>query len=158
MNSVAQSPIFLNTLVSSLVQTSLKSMTSNNHQNLGKKTILLVDDDTFLLDMYSHKLEKEGYQTLVSSSGEDALNILRSGVNVDLMLIDIIMPVMSGFELMKTMKEEGLDEKIIKVVLSNTSDQTQAIEKGQTFGVSKFMVKAESTPNDVVGLVNRMLN
>lgn len=159
MISLTQKPALIQSVLSNFAETEVEiEDVSDSVAQTSKGSILLLDDDTFLLDMYSNRLKNEGYETIACNSADEALNILRSGTKVNLMLIDIIMPVMSGFEFMQTLKEEGLDNDVIKIILSNTSDQTEAIEKGQTFGVSKFMVKAESTPSDVVGLVNRMLD
>jgi two-component system OmpR family response regulator len=159
MNSLTQNPTLLQTVLSTFSENSTNTQTvSDTSAQTSKGTILLVDDDTFLLDMYSKRLQKEGYDAIVCPSGEEALEILRSGTHVDLMLIDIIMPGMSGFEFMQAMKDENLDKDIIKIVLSNMGDQSDAIEKGQTLGVTKYMVKAESTPSDVLGLVNRLLS
>lgn len=159
MNSIAQKRnIFLSVLANLTNTDSEVQDISKNFAKENKGVILMVDDDTFLLDMYSKRLEKSGYSPVTFSSATDALDYLRSGNEVDLMLIDIIMPSMSGLEFLKVMKEESLGNNAVKVVLSNMGDQTSAIETGKNLGVSKYMVKAESTPSDVLGLVDRMLS
>ncbi|MFA7193935.1 MAG: response regulator [Candidatus Paceibacterota bacterium] len=158
MISITQKPTLLQSILSTLDQTNSETQnTTESVAKLSKGKILLVDDDTFLLDMYSKRLKNEGYEAITCSSADEALEVLRSGNKVDLMLIDIIMPGMSGFEFMQTMKEENLDQGAIKIVLSNMGDQSEAIEKGNNLGVTKYLVKAESTPSDVLGLVDRML-
>lgn len=131
---------------------------SKSFSKTNKGVILMVDDDTFLLDMYSKRLKNEGYDAMTFNSAQDAFEYLKSGNEVDLMLIDIIMPGMSGLEFLQKLKEENVSSESIKIVLSNMGDQSEAIEKGQNLGVTKYMVKAESTPSDVLGLVNRMLS
>lgn len=159
MISITQKPTLIQSVLSSLNQIDSEvQITSESFAKTNKAKILLIDDDTFLLDMYSKRLKNEGYETITFSSAVDALEFLRSGNKVDLMLIDIIMPGMSGFEFMQTMKEENLDKDTIKIVLSNMGDQSEAIEKGNNLGVTKYLVKAESTPSDVLALVNRVLD
>jgi CheY-like chemotaxis protein len=131
---------------------------SKTFSKTNKGVVLMLDDDTFLLDMYSKKLKNEGYEALTFNSAEDALEYLRSGNKTDLMLIDVIMPGINGLEFLQKVKEENLDSESIKIVLSNMGDQSDAIEKGDILGVTKYLVKAESTPSDVLGLVNRMLS
>ena len=159
MISLTQKPTIFQSIISSVTNTDTEVQNiSKTFSSTNKGMIMLIDDDTFLLDMYSKRLKNEGYEAVSFSSASDALEFLRSGNTVDLMLIDIIMPGMSGFEFLQTMKEENLDKEAIKIVLSNMGDQSEAIEKGNNLGVTKYMVKAESTPSDVLGLVNRMLS
>ncbi len=159
MISLTQKPTFLQSVISSVTNTDSEVQNiSKTFSSTNKGVVLLLDDDTFLLDMYSKRLKNEGYEAITFSAAEDALEFLRSGNSVDLMLIDIIMPGMSGFEFLQKMKEENLDKDSIKIVLSNMGDQSEAIEKGNNLGVTKYMVKAESTPSDVLGLVDRMLS
>lgn len=159
MISLTQKLTFLQSVISNVTNTDSEVQNiSKKFSSTNKGLILLVDDDTFLLDMYSKRLKSEGYEAVTFSSAEEALEFLRSGNSVDLMLIDIIMPGMSGFEFLQKIKEESLGKDAIKIVLSNMGDQSEAIEKGNNLGVTKYMVKAESTPSDVLGLVDRMLS
>ena len=159
MISFTQKPTVLQSILSNITNTDSEVQNiSKTFSSTNKGVVLLVDDDTFLLDTYSKRLKNAGYEAMTFSSAEDALDFLRSGNTVDLMLIDIIMPGMSGFEFLQKMKEENLDNESIKIVLSNMGDQSEAVEKGNSLGVTKYMLKAESTPSDVLGLVDRMLS
>lgn len=149
-----QTSTFTQPIISSLNQT---SSTNVFQAVVNKGSILMVDDDTFLLDMYSNRLKKAGHDAVTCASGEEALEVLRSGKEFDLMLLDVIMPGMSGFELLENMKEENLAKDTIKVILSNMGDQSAVVEKGQNFAITKYVVKAESTPSDVLNLVDRLL-
>ena len=130
MISLTQKPTLIQSVLSNFAETEVEiEEVSDSVAQTSKGSILLLDDDTFLLDMYSKRLKNEGYETIACNSADEALNILRSGTKVNLMLIDIIMPMMSGFEFMQTLRDENLDKDVIKIVLSNTSDQTQVIKQ-----------------------------
>ena len=119
--------------------------------------ILIVDDDNFLLDMYSLKFSKSNFQVTSANGPEIALEKLRAGLNPDLMLLDIVMPVMDGFELMEKMKEENLASNAIKIVLSNRG-QPSDVARGEALGASGYIVKASSTPTEVIEKVQAIIN
>lgn len=122
-----------------------------------RKKILIIDDDTFLIDMYALKFTKSNFSVTTALGPEIALEKLREGFVPDVILLDIIMPVMDGFELMEKMKEENLAPKTIKVILSNRG-QASDIARGESFGVAGYIVKASSTPAEVIEKVNDIIN
>ena len=71
-----------------------------------KYKILIVDDDEFLLEMYSLKFRTAGYQVEVAKSGEEALEKIRGGLETDAMLLDVVMPGLDGFETMKIIRKD----------------------------------------------------
>ena len=121
------------------------------------KKILIIDDDNFLLDMYALKFSKSNFDVVTASGPEAALDKLKKGFTPDLILLDIVMPVMDGFELMEKMKEESLAEKAIKIILSNRG-QPSDIARGESLGASGYIVKASSTPTEVIDKVNSIIN
>lgn len=121
------------------------------------KKILIVDDDNFLLDMYSLKFSKSNFEVTAAAGPEIALEKLHGGLEPDVMLLDIVMPVMDGFELMEKMKEEGLASNAIKIVLSNRG-QPSDIARGEALGASGYIVKASSTPTEVIEKVQNIIN
>jgi len=114
-----------------------------------KKTILIIDDDSFLLDMYALKFSKSDFTVTTALGSESALEQLRSGLIPDVILVDIMMPVMDGFELMEKMKEENLASSAIRIILSNRG-QASDISRGEGMGVAGYIVKASSTPSEVI--------
>ena len=112
--------------------------------------ILLVDDDRFLLDMYSLKFKKSGHQIDVSANSQAALDKLKSGVVYDIILLDIIMPGMDGLELLQKMREEKLAERATIIMLTNQADD---FEKTKTYGVDGYIIKATTIPSEVVDQV-----
>ncbi len=111
--------------------------------------ILIVDDDKFLLDMYSIKFTEQGYQIEAVFSGAEALAKLAGGYEADVYLIDIIMPVMDGFALIKQIKEKRQNHNSAIIVLSNLG-QKDDIEQALALGVDGYIVKASATPSEVV--------
>ncbi len=121
------------------------------------KKILIIDDDNFLLDMYALKFSKSNFDVVVAQGPEIALDKLRSGLIPDVILLDIIMPIMDGFELMEKMKEESLAGTSIRIILSNRG-QPSDIARGQSLGASGYIVKASSTPSEVIDKVKSIIN
>jgi len=117
-----------------------------------KQKILIVDDDSFLLDMYSVKFSQAGYEVTTSLGSEPALINLRGHLNPDIILLDIVMPGMDGFELMETMKKESLAPFAIVIILSNRGQESD-VTRGLSLGASGYIVKANSTPSEVLAKV-----
>lgn len=122
-----------------------------------KKKILIVDDDSFLLDMYAFKFSQNNFEVYTVIDGMQALEKLKGGLNPDVLLIDIIMPEMDGFEVLKKIKDENLSPESTKIILSNKSQQSD-IDQGMSLGVSGYIVKANSTPAEVIDEVINILN
>ncbi len=122
-----------------------------------KKKILIIDDDSFLLDMYALKFHQSNFDVTTSLGSEQALEKLHLGLNPDIILLDIVMPVMDGFELMEKMNEEKLAPGAIRVVLSNRG-QPSDIARGESLGAAGYIVKASSTPSEVIDKVNSIIS
>jgi CheY-like chemotaxis protein len=114
-----------------------------------KKKILIVDDDTFLLDMYALKFSQNGFEVYTAPGGDQALEKLKGGLVPDILLMDIIMPGMDGFEMLRKINEAGLIKDTVKVVLSNKGQKSD-IDEGTSLGASGYIVKANSTPAEVI--------
>jgi len=114
-----------------------------------KRKILIIDDDTFLLDMYALKFSQNGFEVHTASGGEQALEKLKAGLIPEIILTDIIMPGMDGFEMLKQINEKNLATTSVKVVLSNKGQQSD-IEDGIKLGASGYIVKANSTLTEVI--------
>lgn len=114
-----------------------------------KYTVLIVDDDKFLLDMYRKKFENDGAEVDVAVSSEETLGKLRAGVKPDILILDIIMPGMDGIELLETIRKEKLAPDSTVIMLTNESN-TDKIEKAKSLGIKGYIVKATSIPTEVV--------
>lgn len=121
-----------------------------------QKTILIVDDDSFLLDMYSLKFSKYNFNVSTALGSESALEKLRSGFSPDVMLLDIVMPVMDGFEFLEKVKAENLTKNTIIIFLSNRG-QPSDVARGESLGAAGYIVKASSTPLEVIEKVSSII-
>lgn len=119
--------------------------------------IFIVDDDKFLLDMYTFKFKEKGFDVVQAFGSVDALDKLKGGITPDVLLLDVVMPTMDGFELLSIIKERGLAPKSKVIILSNLG-QTTDIEKGRTLGAQGYVIKASSTPSEVVEKVLAVLS
>src|SRR3989338_10118395 len=95
-----------------------------------KKKILIVDDDTFLLDMYAFKFSQYNFEVYTVSNALQTIEKLKDGLGPDIILLDIIMPNMDGFEMLEKINEDNLSPNSIKIVLSNKSQQAD-IDRGK---------------------------
>ena len=114
-----------------------------------KKKILVIDDDKFLLSMYSFKFKESGFEVTSVLGGAEALSKLREGELFDIILLDLMMPVMNGFELLDVLKKENLSPESKVIVFSNLG-QPADIEKSRTLGANSYIIKASTTPTEVV--------
>ena len=120
------------------------------------KKILFVDDDAFLLDMYSLKFSKAGYDVKTADSSANALKILRDGYSPDIMLVDIIMPEMDGLELIGLVRKEKLTSGAIIMLTNQGSPEDIARSKKLT--VDGYIVKATTIPSEVLSEVEKIYN
>lgn len=111
--------------------------------------ITIVDDDEFLVNMYSTKFNNSGVAVDVCKSGESLLEKLVAGTKFDLILLDIVMPNMDGVEVLRKMREQKLGEGIPVVMLTNQNDERD-INETKKLGVSCYIVKSAATPSEVV--------
>ena len=113
--------------------------------------VLWVEDDTFLSSLLITKLNEEGCVSLHAENGEQALQILKTE-QPDIILLDLILPGMSGFDVLKAVKEDEHTKSIPVVVLSNTAQQSD-IDKTTALGATKHLIKAHYDPNDIVKVI-----
>jgi DNA-binding response OmpR family regulator len=110
--------------------------------------ILLVDDDAFLRDMYATKFSEEGHKIDVADSSERAISKLESEI-YDAVLLDVIMPGISGIELLKRIKSEKLGGNPVCIMLTNQSEEADR-QSAISEGAKGYIIKAERIPSEVV--------
>lgn len=118
--------------------------------------LLVVEDDQYLADIYALKLKKEGFVVEMANDGAMGLEIAKKFLP-DLILLDIVMPEMDGFEVLKALKEDEATKKIGVVMLTNLNSPDE-IEKGLELGAIDFMVKAHYVPSEIVSKVKSILS
>ena len=114
--------------------------------------ILLVDDDAFLRDMYVTKFTQSGDTVAVAEDGKAALGVLGEDT-FDVIIMDMIMPGMSGLDLLREIKTKKIAETSKCVILSNQGE-TSDISAAKECGVDGYIIKAESIPSEVVEKVH----
>ncbi len=112
--------------------------------------VYLVDDDRFLLDLYAVKFRNAGHDVHIFNGGEELLMFLRKNGTVapDAILLDIIMPGMTGFETIEAVRKEKLAQGSKIIFLSNQG-QDSDVEKAKQFSADGYIIKASAIPSEV---------
>lgn len=124
--------------------------------NEKRKTILIVDDEVNILDMYSHALAQVEYVVLQAYDGKEALEKLAVNKKVDLILLDIIMPRMDGFDTLSKIKNMKEYVKTPVIMLTNLN-RNEDIEEAKKKGAIDFLVKVKHSPADLIKKINKIL-
>jgi len=117
--------------------------------------ILLVEDDPFLVDIYTTKFKKEGWEVKNVTNGEEALDLLKEE-KFDLLILDIVLPHKSGWEVLKEIKSNDSFKNLKVVILSNLG-QKKEVEKGLKMGAVEYIIKAHHTPGQVLEKIKKVL-
>ena len=120
------------------------------------KKILLVEDDSFIIDIYVTKLKEVGFSVQSAVNGEDALAKIKQG-KPDLVLLDIVLPEVNGFEFLQEIKSIPELKNVPVIVLSNLG-QKKEVERGLGLGAAKYLIKAHYTPSEVVAEIKQLLS
>ena len=102
-------------------------------------SVMVVDDNEMNRDMLSRRLERTGYNVLVASNGKEALDLL-AAESVDLVLLDIMMPQMNGYEVLEHLKSDN-DLKHIPVIMTTALDESDGITKCMALGAADYLTK-----------------
>lgn len=124
--------------------------------SLEGKKIVWVEDDQFLSDIIARKLSLAKCVFFHSDKGEEALKIISKEMP-DIIMLDIILPGMDGFEILRRIKSDPKTKQIPVVFLSNLG-QASDIEKGKNLGAARFLVKATITPNEIIEKLKEVLS
>lgn len=119
------------------------------------KNILLVEDDQFLSTLLKKRLQKEGFNVLHAEDVKSALELAQSE-KPDLMLLDIILPDESGFDVMEKMAADPRYKKMPIIIISNLG-QDADIEKGRKLGAVEYLVKAQVTIDEIIEKIKQYL-
>lgn len=117
--------------------------------------IAIIEDDQAISQMYRMKFEAEGYDVETAANGKVGLQLAEE-MNPDIILLDLMMPEMSGDEMLAKMRETDWGKDINVIILTNMGEQ-EAPEELKSLGVKKFIVKAEMTPRQVAEMVKSEL-
>ncbi len=120
-----------------------------------KPKILIIEDDGFLLQMYSSKLELEGYEVISALDGVKGLKLALTN-QPDLIILDLKLPELDGFQILKKLKKDDKTKKISIIVLTNLS-QKQDINQCLDLGADDYLIKAHFVPSEVIERVKIIL-
>ena len=124
--------------------------------NKRNSTILLIEDDQFLISMYSTKFVVEGFNIISANNRERGLEEAMKN-DIDIILLDILMPKMNGFEVLENLKKQEKTAKIPVILLTNLN-QKDDIDRGLELGVDDYLIKAHFMPSEVVSKIEKILN
>jgi DNA-binding response OmpR family regulator len=121
--------------------------------------IMLVEDDPMLVEMYQAKFEMEGHDVVVATNGQESLRLL-DDYTPDIILLDILMPKLNGFHVLKEIKKKPNLRQIPVILLTNLGEAEVDMnqELARALGVNDYLIKSHHTPDEVVAKVMKALN
>ncbi|OIP24882.1 hypothetical protein AUK11_01875 [bacterium CG2_30_37_16] len=119
-------------------------------------TVLIVEDDDSLAKLYKSKFEIEKFKAQIASDGPSGLRLAKE-IKPDIILLDVMLPLMNGFEVLKKLRKHKETKEIPIIILTNYGDMDN-ITEGFLRGATEFMVKVEHTPEEVVETVKEVLD
>lgn len=119
------------------------------------KKILIIEDDKFLRELIAQKIVKEGYDISEAIDGEEGIKKIKEE-KPDMVLLDLILPGIDGFEVLSKMKEDPFLAQIPVIILSNLG-QKDDIEKGLKLGAADYLIKAHFTPGEIIEKIKTIL-
>jgi len=120
------------------------------------KRILIMEDEQFLRDLYVQILKEEGYDVTEAADGEEGYKHLHEG-GFDLILMDIMMPKMTGLDIMKKLKDDPVLKSNGKIIFLTNLNQDTNISEGVALGVSGYLIKSDYTPDQIIKQVKGFL-
>jgi DNA-binding response OmpR family regulator len=117
--------------------------------------IFLVEDDPFLVDIYSTKFKKLGYEVVSTPGGEEILGKIREE-KPDIVVLDIVLPNIDGWEILKRIRGDE-ELKDLKIVILSNLGQEEEVKKGMELGATKYLIKAHLNPSEVIEEIRKTL-
>lgn len=120
-----------------------------------KRKVLIIEDDSFLQGLEVGKLKKDDFEVIVASNGDEGLHKINEP-DIDLVLLDLVLPQFDGFEILRKIRETPAIKDIPVIVFSNLSEEKD-IKKAENLGATDFMVKSNFTLDELVEHINKIL-
>ena len=117
--------------------------------------ILVVEDDNFLRDLLARKLTHEKYDLLIAANGEEGLELARNE-HPSIILLDLILPGMDGFEVLTAIKADPNTANIPVIILSNLGQESD-IDKAKKIGADEFLIKSNFSIDEVVAKMRKLM-
>lgn len=117
--------------------------------------ILIIEDERFISELYNRALEKAGHKVTICSDGEDGLREAETD-NYDVILLDIMVPTMTGFEIMKRLRADDAKPLRSKIIISTNLEQSEEDRENIERQADGYLVKAEMTPKELVAYLSQL--
>lgn len=127
---------------------------SKKDRSLGE-TVLIIEDDKFLRELVSKKMQSKGYKIIEASDSDEAFEKLKE-VKPDLILLDLILPGVHGFQILQQLKKDPKTKPIPVIILTNLG-QRDEVEQGINLGAEDFLIKAHHTIEEIIDKVREVL-
>ena len=121
-----------------------------------KTKVLLVEDDKFLSKLITTKLEKEGYRVESAIDGESGIKKL-ADFKPDVILLDILLPGIDGFEVLKRFKSSALGVKSVPVIMLSNLGEDEYISKGISMGAVDYLIKSNFTTDEIIQKITQVI-
>jgi CheY-like chemotaxis protein len=119
--------------------------------------IIIVEDDPMISEIYQRKFIDSGFEVMAATTGEQVMTLAKNN-QVDVILLDLIMPKMDGFQVIEALRKGEEYDKNIKIIVSSNLSQREDQEKAMQLGANGFVAKSEYTPSELVAEVSRLLH
>ncbi len=120
------------------------------------RAILIIEDDNFLQGLEAKKMKKEGYDVYTAGNSVEAFRIIDKKIKIDMILLDLMLPDVDGFEILRKVRATPDVSSVPVIVFSNLSEEKD-IEKAKQLGISEFMVKSNFTLDQLADEVKAIL-
>lgn len=124
-------------------------------ENSTKIAVLVVEDDKFLRELLARKLKASGFDVMSAIDGKEVAKKIEEKTP-QLILLDLVLPGVDGFEILKELKGDPKTKQIPVIVLSNLG-QKEEVEKGIKLGASDYLIKAHFTPDEIINKIRTVL-
>lgn len=132
-------------------------MPGNTNLSLNNVTILIAEDDVLISQLYKKKVELLGGRAITALDGEEALHKLEIE-KIDLILLDIKMPRMNGYEVLRRLKNDPKTEDIPVFILTSLESHPEYVKKTANIQVEEYLMKSDILPNEVMEKIIACLN
>lgn len=123
-----------------------------------KKTVLIVEDEQFLIDLYRKAFSQRGFAVLGATDGAEGLEKANGKEPVDIILLDIMLPEMDGISVLRKLKDNENPAKNIPIFMLTNLGQESVIKEALRIGADGYILKSKYLPNQIVDEVEKFLN
>ena len=124
---------------------------------MDQEKIVLVEDDTFIHELYRSTLTTAGYNVISAKDGEKGLNIIKGNTDAKLILLDLMLPKMNGIDVLKEMKKDPVTKNLSVIVLTNVSEE-RVVKEALKLGANAYLIKVDYTPRQVIDMVRQYID